>query len=129
MKTFSYFYVKYRPRVPLLLLTVEKIQCKNFDFVIVVPLSSFLFFIMHNSKSILLLRTIQTPNECTTIRNLRFLVIAACGLRSTSTGRVRTFYISNDCSTIGDAYFRCWSWMRNVNDELHLQTRITVSFL
>ena len=40
MQTLSYFYVKYCPRVPILLLTFEKIEHKNFDFVL---LSSFCF--------------------------------------------------------------------------------------
>ena len=45
MKTLSYSYVKYTTRVPLLVLTVEKIDYENFDFVVVVVvlLSFFLF--------------------------------------------------------------------------------------
>ena len=42
MKTFTYSYVKYSPRVPLVLLTVEKIERKNFDFVLL----SFIFFLL-----------------------------------------------------------------------------------
>ena len=34
MKTLTYSYVKYSLRVPLLLLTVEKIEHENFDFVL-----------------------------------------------------------------------------------------------
>ena len=49
---------------------------------------------------------------------------------SKTAGRMWKFYISNDCFTIGDAYFLCQCWMRDQNGELHvrLQTCITVSF-
>ena len=52
MKTLSYSYVKYSPRVSLLLLTVEKIERESFDFALLLLLSFFLSFfsIMHNSK-------------------------------------------------------------------------------
>ena len=40
MKTLSYSYVKYSPRVPLLLLTVKKIKRENFNFVVPLPSSS-----------------------------------------------------------------------------------------
>ena len=40
-KALSYSYVKYSSRVPLLLLTVEKIERENFDFVLFLLLSSF----------------------------------------------------------------------------------------
>ena len=60
MKTFSYSDVKHSPTVPLLFLTVEKIECENFDFVLLL-LSSFLFFfIKHNSKSTRCIQTICT---------------------------------------------------------------------
>ena len=38
MKALSYPYVKYNPCVPLLLLTVEKIERKIFDFVLLLRL-------------------------------------------------------------------------------------------
>ena len=36
MKTlsYSYMYIKYTPRVPSILLIVEKLECENFDFVL-----------------------------------------------------------------------------------------------
>ena len=34
MKNLSYSNVKYTPRVPLILLTVEKIECENFNLVL-----------------------------------------------------------------------------------------------
>ena len=39
MQTLGYFYVKYCPRVPLLLLTVEKIKHENFDLVVLLSFS------------------------------------------------------------------------------------------
>ena len=39
MKALSYSYVKYSPRVPLLLLTVKKIERENFDFVLLLSSS------------------------------------------------------------------------------------------
>ena len=47
---------------------------------------------------------------------------------SKTTGRMLTFYISNDCSTIGDVNFLCYSWVQDMNGELSLQTRTEVSF-
>ena len=43
MKALSYSYVKYSPRFSLLLLTIEKIERENFDFVL---LSFFLSFLL-----------------------------------------------------------------------------------
>ena len=60
MKTLSYSYVKYSPRVPLILLAVEEIKCKNFDFVLLLLLLSF-FSLTHNSNCTLY--TICTPNN------------------------------------------------------------------
>ena len=45
-----------------------------------------------------------------------------------TTGRITTFYLSNDCSTIGEVYFFSYSCMWDTIGELWLQTRITVSF-
>ena len=63
MKALSHSYVKYSPRVPLVLFTVEKIECENFDFV---------FSLIHNWKSVLRIWTSYTPNDCTTIRDFPF---------------------------------------------------------
>ena len=82
---------------------------------------------MHNSKTVWCIQTIYTPNNCSTIRDFPFLSWTACKLRSASygskhashifsichfvqtyshnlktKGRIRTFYLSNDCSTIED---------------------------
>ena len=88
--------------------------------------SIFFFSITRNSESIQRILRIRNPNECATIRDLPFLVTAVCELRSTSygpkhslrwlipirnfvinytnnsktIGRIRTFYLSNDCCTI-----------------------------
>ena len=93
--------------------------------------SSTFFTIKHNSKSIRRLRTVHTSNECSTITSSSFWVRAACKLRSTSYGQnarrggfpwpvrqfvrnfahnsktkggIRTFYLSNYCSTIRNIY-------------------------
>ena len=121
----------YSSKVPLLLLTVEKIECENFDFALF--LLSFFFSMMHNSKSLQCIWTIRTPNESASISDFPFLVRAACELHckidklwpqtliavaflyaifflhiykhnSKSKGCIRMFYLSNDCSTIGDIY-------------------------
>ena len=72
MKTISYCNVKYARRLPLLLLTVENIECENFDFVL---LSSFIpfFSFMHNSNTVQCIHKICTPNDCSTIRDFPFL--------------------------------------------------------
>ena len=41
-------------------------------------------------------------------------------------GRIRTLYISNDCSTIEDIIFLCQSWIRDMIGKLWLQTLIAV---
>ena len=84
MKTLCYSYVKYRPRVPWLLLRVEKIERENFDFVLLLLsffllllLSSFFFLFsfpgMTQKVYIRRTRMICTPNKCSTIRDLPFL--------------------------------------------------------
>ena len=45
---------------------------------------------------------------------------------SKTTGRIRKLYKLNDYSTIEDIYFLYQSWMGGTNDELWLQTLITV---
>ena len=47
---------------------------------------------------------------------------------SKTTGCMQTLYISNDCSTIVDVFFMCYSWMWDTNAKLHLQACIAVSF-
>ena len=46
MKALSYSYVKRSSRVPLLLLTVRKIESENFDFVLVIILLFLLFLLL-----------------------------------------------------------------------------------
>ena len=119
-------------------------------------LLSFLFFSFpsHNSKSILLIWTICTPNDCSAIRDLPFLGyscmrtkinklwpqthVAVAFLYAilciiTHTARKLKvvwgrFYLSNDCSTIGDIYSLDWSCMWDMISELWIQTRITTTF-
>ena len=43
-ETLSYSYIKYNHRVPLLLLTIEKIKCENSDFVLF-----FLLLLFHHA--------------------------------------------------------------------------------
>ena len=200
MKALSYFYVKCSPRVPLHLLTVEKIERENFDVVVLLLLSSssssfFFFSLMHNSKSIRHIQTNHTPSDCSTLKDLPFFgqscmqanidelwpqthvaqgflytilcvitrttqklkivqgrftyrtialllemsilfVRTVCEIPSASygskhasqalsgttfvrpytrnsntTGRMLTFYMLNDCSTIGNVCFLCQSWI------------------
>ena len=76
MKTLSYSNVKYSPRVPLLLLTVEEIERENIDFidvVVVVLLLLSFFSIKHKLKSIHHIQMICTTNECSAIKALPFL--------------------------------------------------------
>ena len=67
-KTLSYSKVKHIPRVPLILLTVEKIEGENFDF-----LSSFFFLTNNNPITVPSIQIICTPNNCSTIRDLPFV--------------------------------------------------------
>ena len=43
-------------------------------------------------------------------------------------GRIKTFYLSNDCSTIRDIYSLGYSCMHNTMGELWIQTHITTTF-
>ena len=118
---------------------------------------SFFFFITHNSNSIQHIGTVCIPSDCTTIRDLPFLgqsyVRATC-VRSTSygpkntrhsgfpihhfmhnymhksksKGRIRTFYLSNDCSTVRNIYFLGQSGMRDTIGKLWIQTCIITTF-
>ena len=126
MQTLSYSNVKYTPMVPLILLIVEKIKRENFDFVLL----SFPSCITQELYSIYERSTHQTTVLLLEIS--LFLVRAACELRSMrygskhasrslscmpfnfvrtythnskTKGRIRTFYLTNDCSTIGKIYF------------------------
>ena len=54
--------------------------------------------------------------------------VRTCTRNSKTTGCIWTFYIANDCPTIADVYFLCWSWIRDTNGDLRFQTRIAVSF-
>ena len=44
-------------------------------------------------------------------------------------GCIRTFYLSNDCSTVGDIYSLDYSYMRDTMGELCIQIRIATNFL
>ena len=86
-------------------------------------LSFFIFFLTHNSKTVQCIRTICTPNDCSTIRDFRslgqrcnqakidelwlqthivdsFLYAILCIFTCTTESfkdRIRTFYLLNDC--------------------------------
>ena len=79
IKTFSYSFVKFSSRVPLLLHTVEKIEGENVDFVL---LSSFPSSITQKVYSVFELSGHQTNALLSEI--FIFLVTAACELRSMS---------------------------------------------
>ena len=72
MKALSYSYVKYSPRVPLLRLTVKKIERESFDFVLLLLLlsSSFPSRVTRKYKAYT-----NEPHtfDCATIRDLPFL--------------------------------------------------------
>ena len=77
MKAVSYSYVKYSPRVRLLLSTVEKIEHENLNFVLLLSSFFFLFLLSfysltHNSKRIRRIQTNHTPEDCTTLKDLPF---------------------------------------------------------
>ena len=120
MKTLSYSNVKYTHRLSSILLTVKKIERENFDFVLL----SFPSRIPHKLDSIYERSACQTTPLLSEI--FLFLVRAACKLRLASNGPkhtcglfpahyfmrnymynsktkgcIRTFYQSNDYSTIG----------------------------
>ena len=119
MKILTYSNVMCAPRVPLILLTVEKIERGNFDFVL---LSSFPSCITQKMCNIYKQSAHQTTALLSEI--FLFLVRATCELRSASYGsqhtlqtsirhfvltymytsktkaRIRTLYLTNDYSTI-----------------------------
>ena len=124
MKTLRYSNVQYSPRVPLILLTVEKIEGDNFDLFFFF----FLSFPLHITQKLcgVYKRSAHQTNALLSDIFL-FLVRAACELRSASYGskhtsqslsdkpfvctymhkaktirHIWTFYILNNCSTIGD---------------------------
>ena len=131
MRTLSYSNVRYTHRVPLILLTVNKIECENFNFVLLLCCSSsFFFFLIHNSKLYGIYE--QSAHQMTTLLSeiFFFWVRAACKLRLASyssnthhclvlirhfvdtythnlktTDHLWTFSLSNNCSTIRDVYF------------------------
>ena len=137
MKTLSYSKIKYTPRVPLILITVEKIEHQIFDFIFLLSFFlSFFFFLFfflsltHKSKSIRRIR--KSAHQATALLSeiILFLARASRQLRSPSyglkrtsrtlsiryfgcsyahnsktKGRIKTLYLTNNCSTIGDIYF------------------------
>ena len=113
-KTLSYSNVMYIPRVPLILLTVEKIECEKFDFALV----SFFFacFLSFPSYITQKLYSVykRSAYQTTALLSEIFLFCSLFPIcpfvhtymhNSKPTGRVWTFYIYSDCSTIGDVHF------------------------
>ena len=127
MTTLTYFNVQYTPRVSLILLTTEKIECENFNFVLVSffflflldklknyaaytsvlyakPLlyyhrSYFSWLELHASKD----RQIMIPNTLHGLFPICHFVRKYTHNTKTKV-HIRTFYLSNDCSTVGDIY-------------------------
>ena len=81
MKTFSWSYVKYSPRVPLLLLTVEKIESEN--SILFFLFLSF-FSIKHNSKAYAVYEQFAHQTNPLLLEIFLFLVRATCELLSMS---------------------------------------------
>ena len=132
MKVLNYSYVKYSPRVPLLLLIVNKIRRDNFDLFFFLFLSFFLSSCLPSPITQKVFSVYERSGHQTTALSSKiflFLGRAACELRSTSlapnahrsgfpilhivhnythnpktNGRMRMFYPLNDFSTIGDIY-------------------------
>ena len=83
-ETLSEFYVKFIPRVPVIFLSVEKIECEHFDFVFfplfyVLLLVLLPYFLPHNSKT---MRCIcERSAHQMTMRDFPFLVRATCEVR------------------------------------------------
>ena len=157
MKTLSYSKVKYTPRVPLILLTVEKIAREDFYLVLSFFLSFLLLFpytYTCNSKVYDLYE--QSSHQTTALLSemILFLIRAACELRLASYGskrmsqtlfyvrhfvrtymcnsktkdRIRMLYLTNNCSTVRDIYFLGLNCMQDTTGELWIQTRIATSF-
>ena len=133
MKTLSYSNTKYALRVPLIRITVEKIVHENFDFVRLLLSSFFFFFPSCRTQKVYDVYE-RSVHQTTALipESILFLVRATCERRSVSyapnytsptlfsicmhhfvrtythnsktKGRIRTLYVSNDCSTIGDIY-------------------------
>ena len=57
----------------------------------------------------------------------RYDILCVLTLITQSTDCTQTFYISNDCSTLGDVYFLL-EWNVRYEWQLRLQTHIAVSF-
>ena len=62
---------KYAPKLPLILLTVKKIDIENFDFVFFL----FFFFSLELKSKVydIIILTICQPNDCCTIRDYSLL--------------------------------------------------------
>ena len=135
MNTLSYMYsnIKYPSRVPLILLTVEKIEYENFDFalLLLLPFLSFCLCItqklynvqvyeLHVHVSVyqttpllpevflFLLRAASQPRSMSyaskhapqSLSDTPFCVQLHTELKTKDC--IKTFYLSNDCSTIRD---------------------------
>ena len=90
MKTLAYSSAKSTLTVPLILLTVEKIECDISDFVLLSFFLSFFSF-MHNSKTVWDIYE-QLAHQKTALLSdiVLFWVRAACELRSASYGSKHT---------------------------------------
>ena len=88
MKTLSYCNVKYTPRVPLILFRVKKVECENFDFVLLLSFfhlsSSFPSHITQKVYGVYKWSAYQTTALLPEI--ILFFIRAACELRSVSYG-------------------------------------------
>ena len=93
MKTLSYSKVKYTSRVSLILMTVEKIEHENFDFVLFL-LSFFLSFFLSSFPSRITQKVYgvyeRSGHHKTALlpEIILFLVIVACELRLVSYGLI-----------------------------------------
>ena len=134
MKTLSYSNIKNTSKAPLILVTIKKIKCESFDFVLLLS-SFFLLFSHAYLNGIQYIQMICTPNDWSASRHAPFLVRAACELRFLSygsklmswtlcicnlvhtymhnlktKGRTRMLHQRNDCFTIKTSIF----WVRTI---------------
>ena len=84
MKTLSYSYAKYTSRAPLILLTVEKFECENFDFCCCSYLLCFFFSFCITPKVYGVFE--RSTHQMTALLSKIFLLLvrATCELRSMS---------------------------------------------
>ena len=95
MKTVTYCNVRYTTRAPLILLTVEKSEHKNFDFIL-----PFFFLLMHNSKTIWCIykRSAHQTSALLVRFSFSFRHFVCSYTHNLKTkGRIMMFYLSNNC--------------------------------